>query len=126
MALQGIELYKAPVFVPCCELQGIEFTRVPLLATGKLIRQDLKAAFPSVKFGVRCKRSGGGWSYIVVSWEGAPDREAVEQIIARYRGEQYDIVNDYHDSVAVEIEGRWYHFESNHVSLDHIEIELQQ
>lgn len=63
----------------------------PALAV--LIRADLKAAFPGVKFSVRSSRYAGG-SSVHVSWTDGPLTSAVDAAIARYKVQGFDGMTD--------------------------------
>lgn len=57
--------------------------------TAKLIRVDLKKAFPGVKFSVRSSVYAGGAS-IDVSWTDGPSQKAVEGVAKVYAGGGFD------------------------------------
>lgn len=48
----------------------------------KLARRDLKAAFPGVKFSLRCR----DWSTFHVTWTDGPTESEVRDLLARYNG----------------------------------------
>lgn len=58
-----------------------------------LIRRDLKAAFPAVKFSVRSDHYAGG-SAVRVRWTDGPTTEAVEAIVKPYEGIGFDGMTD--------------------------------
>jgi hypothetical protein len=57
--------------------------------TAKLIRAQLKAKFPGIKFSVRSSSYSGG-SSIRVNWENGPTQKSVEEIIGAYAGSRFD------------------------------------
>jgi len=57
--------------------------------TARLIRKDLKAEFPGVKFSVRSKSYSGG-SSIRIEWRDGPTEEQVKPIQWRYQGGGFD------------------------------------
>lgn len=61
--------------------------------TAKLVRAALKAAFPGIKFSVRSDTYSGGAS-IRVSWTDGPTVKAVEAVTNRYRGADFDGMQD--------------------------------
>ena len=68
--------------------------------TASLIRQELKAAFPSVKFSVRSKSYSGG-SSINVSWTDGPTSQEVDRVAGSFAGASFDGMIDlksYHES----------------------------
>lgn len=58
--------------------------------TAKLIRRALKAAFPGIKFRVRCAR--GGATYI--DWTDGPMRSEVLAVTGEFEGETFDGMQD--------------------------------
>jgi hypothetical protein len=65
----------------------IEWLSAPEVA--KLIRKDLKAAFPGVKFTVRSDRFAGG-SSVDVGWTDGPLAKAVDEVVDRYKAQGFD------------------------------------
>lgn len=61
--------------------------------TAKLVRKDLKAAFPGVKFSVRSDSYSGGAS-INVSWTDGPTAREVDRVIKVYAGSGFDGMQD--------------------------------
>jgi hypothetical protein len=57
--------------------------------TSKLIRKDLKAAFPAVKFSVTTKTYSGGAS-ARVRWTDGPTSKQVDAVVGKYEGESFD------------------------------------
>lgn len=87
--------------------------------TAKLIRTDLKTAFPTIKFRVTSKKYSGGAS-IDVRWVDGPTANAVERITKRYEGATFDAMEDlksYVDSTEVDANGELVriHYGSNYV-----------
>lgn len=67
----------------------------------KLVRRDLKRAFPTTKFSVRTDKYSMGAS-VRVSWVDGPAADRVERIVKRYEGATFDGMQDlktYHESV---------------------------
>lgn len=54
----------------------------------KLIRLELKAAFPAVKFSVRCTHS------VRISYTNGPTVDRVEAIVSKFEGKQFDGMTD--------------------------------
>ena len=61
--------------------------------TAKLIRKELKAGWPSVKFSVRSHTYAGGAS-IDISWPDGPRQEEVEPTAKRFEGADFDAMVD--------------------------------
>lgn len=59
----------------------------------KLVRGDLKRAFPGQKFRVRSKSYAGG-SSIHVDWTDGPTTDAVDAVVKRYAGATFDGMRD--------------------------------
>lgn len=57
--------------------------------TAKLMKKQLKAAFPAVKFSVTGKSYSGGGS-ITVRWTDGPTRKRVQEITGQYGGKGFD------------------------------------
>src|SRR3990167_3139449 len=55
----------------------------------KMIRQELKQAFPDTKFSVRSSKYSGGCS-IDVYWTDGPTGDAVSAISSKYQGAGFD------------------------------------
>lgn len=55
----------------------------------KIIRADLKRAFPKTKFSVRC-RSWSMGGEIAVNWADGPTRHSVEKLIGKYQDRGFD------------------------------------
>lgn len=68
--------YVPPVYISCAD-------------TAKMIRKDLKAAFPGVKFSVRSHSYAGGAS-IDIRWTDGPTSTQVDAITGRYQGSAFD------------------------------------
>ncbi len=72
---------------------------IGIVETAKIIRSELKAAFPGVKFSVRSDRYSMG-SHIDVRWTDGPSKKAVEAITDQRYGTGFDGMTDsttYHD-----------------------------
>lgn len=61
--------------------------------TAKLIRAELKAAFPATKFSVTSTSYSGGDS-ARVSWCNGPQADAVNEIIEKYKQGHFDSMTD--------------------------------
>jgi hypothetical protein len=61
--------------------------------TAKLIRADLKATFPAIKFSVRSNSYANG-SSIDVRWTDGPTGETVNAAIRKYEGASFDGMTD--------------------------------
>lgn len=59
----------------------------------KMLRPQLKKAFPSVKFSVRISRYAGG-SAIDVRWTDGPTDDQVSAVCAGFRGNRFDGMDD--------------------------------
>lgn len=68
-------------------------TYLSVTDTAKLVRKLLAKHFPSVKFSVRSRSYSGGAS-ISVHWTDGPRRQAVERIVNRYEGADFDGMQD--------------------------------
>jgi hypothetical protein len=77
--------------------------------TAKLVRADLKVAFPGIKFSVRSKTYAGGAS-IDIHYTDGPIAAAVERIAKRYAGATFDGMTDYKGGVVHELNGEQVHF----------------
>lgn len=66
--------------------------RASTTETAKLIRQDLKATFPSIKFSVRSHTRGT--DAIVVEWEDGPTTRQVEALVNGYQEGDFDGMTD--------------------------------
>ena len=66
--------------------------------TAKLIRKDLKAAFPTSKFSVR-KNTGTASAWLSVSWEDGPTSNEVRAVADKYRGEQFNGQTDSYEDL---------------------------
>ena len=57
---------------------------------GVNIRADLKKYFPGVKFSVRTRNA----EVVFINWVGAPERKAVESLIAKYEAGYFYAMED--------------------------------
>ena len=62
----------------------------------KLMRVELKKAFPNTKFSVRSRNFAGGDS-VDVGWINGPTRDAVQEIIAKYQYGHFDGMIDLYE-----------------------------
>lgn len=63
--------------------------QINIVETAKIIRQELKAAFPGIKFSVRTERYSMG-SHCVIRWSVGPTQAEVEAVADRFYGKDYD------------------------------------
>ena len=68
-------------------------TRLDTTEVAKIIRKDLRAAFPGQKFRVRSSKYAGG-SSIRVDWTDGPTTGEVDAIVKRYEGATFDGMRD--------------------------------
>lgn len=66
---------------------------IPTKDVAALIRHDLRAAFPGVKFSVRCSR-GTASAWIGVHWTDGPTASQVDEITHRYQSRAFDGMTD--------------------------------
>jgi Large polyvalent protein associated domain 29 len=66
---------------------------VDIAEVGRIVRAQLKAAFPGVKFSVRSKRYSMG-SHITVYWTDGPSTKRVEAITDQFYGTGFDAMTD--------------------------------
>jgi hypothetical protein len=91
-----------------------EARRIDTAEGAKLIRAELKRAYPAVTFSVRIHRYSGG-SSTRVEWIDGPTTKEVESLVGWYQGSSFDGMIDlrsYHDS---ELNGEAVYFSNNHV-----------
>jgi hypothetical protein len=67
-----------------------------LVVAAKNIRQELKRAFPGVKFRVKTSRFAGGDS-IDVRWTDGPNSKQVEEIVDKYKAGSYNGMDDIYE-----------------------------
>lgn len=75
--------------------------------TAKLLRANLKASFPGVKFSVRSNTYAGGAS-IDVSWTDGPTEAEADKVLQHYAGASFDGMIDlksYHTSLIAQEDG---------------------
>lgn len=80
----------------------------------KLVRKELKDAFPGVKFSVRTSKYAGGAS-IRVNYTDGPLAKAVEAVVGTYKGSTFNGMIDlkeYHDSY---LNGETVSFGNDHI-----------
>lgn len=66
--------------------------------TAKLVRKDLKAAFPNDKFSVR-KGTGTASAWLSVSWTDGPEYSHVRAVADQFRGEQFNGQTDNYEQL---------------------------
>lgn len=72
--------------------------------TAKLIRAELKAKFPGVKFSVKSSKYSGG-SSIRVSWTDGPTTKLVDAVVQPFAGATFDGMTDSKDYITGELDG---------------------
>ena len=82
--------------------------------TAKIIRSDLKAAFPGIVFSVRSHSYSMGAS-ITVRWVDGPTTDQVESVTEYYRAKGPMDNSDYSPDVYKDIDGVRTHYGSNYV-----------
>ena len=83
----------------------------------KIIRKELKAAYPDTKFSVRSSRYAGG-SSIRVHWTDGPTDGQVKQITSKYEGATFDGMIDLQSYVDHEVDGERVHYGSDYIFED--------
>lgn len=69
--------------------QGAQYNKLVAIN----LRRELKAAFPGIKFSVKCD----GYDSVKITWTDGPTKAAVEQISNKYSGGHFDGMEDmYH------------------------------
>jgi hypothetical protein len=71
-------------------------TMIPTKDVAKLVRAELRAAFPGVKFSVRCS-AGTASSWMNVSWADGPTTGQVDEIAGRFEGRKFNGMTDSYD-----------------------------
>ncbi len=61
--------------------------------TAKLIRAELKKAFPGMTFSVRSRKYAGG-SSIDVEWDDGPRVKDVDKVVGKFEGSRFDGMQD--------------------------------
>lgn len=61
--------------------------------TAALIRKDLRAQWPAVRFSVRSSNHAGG-SRVLIVWTDGPTAEDVQRLVNRYGGATFDAMTD--------------------------------
>ncbi|MFA7101348.1 MAG: LPD29 domain-containing protein [Bacilli bacterium] len=82
----------------------------------KMVRSELKLAFPNIKFSVKTSRYSGG-SSIRVSWTDGPTKKEVDSIVGYMHGASFDGMIDlqsYHDSTDPKT-GELIHYGNNYI-----------
>lgn len=87
---------------------------VDAAATSKLIRADLRAAFPGIKFGVTTSRYSMGAS-AEVAWTDGPTVAGVNALVQRYRSKGQMDITDYTPDVYQEEGGQRIHYGTHYV-----------
>lgn len=82
--------------------------------TAKLVRVDLKKAFPRTKFSVRSHSYSGGAS-IDVSWTDGPTSTEVDHVVSKYSGSTFDGMIDLRSYHTSDLNGETVHFGADHV-----------
>lgn len=87
---------------------------VDAAATSKLIRADLRAAFPGIKFSVTTSRYSMGAS-AEVTWTDGPIVAEVDALVQRYRSKGQMDITDYTPDVYQEVDGERVHYGTHYV-----------
>ncbi len=61
--------------------------------SARLLKKDLRAAFPGIKFSCRGSR-GTGYGNLSVSWTDGPTSDEVDAVVSRYEGKGFDGMDD--------------------------------
>lgn len=77
--------------------------------TAKLVREALKAAFPTIKFSVKSKTYSGGAS-ITVRWMDGPTAKDVEAVTGKFSGATFDGMIDLKSYHTSNLNGEQVHF----------------
>ena len=81
-------------------LDGTVVQDIPITECAKIIRKELKKAFPDMAFSVRSHSYSMG-CHVSVHWEDGPTCESVDQKISWISGRTFDGMDDsthYHDT----------------------------
>ena len=89
--------------------------RISLPDTAKLVRQALKAAYPTVRFSVRCERYSLGCS-IHVHWTDGPTRGQVQPLLNCFDSKSFDGMNDSTDHHTQHLDGEEVRYEADYVT----------
>lgn len=96
-----------------------EYITLDRKQTAKMIRADLKKRYPDTTFSVRPEMMSGGYTCVRVTWNGeAPHQDEVRAFLAQYEGAVSDDSGDGVDPVVTQIEGRWYRFDVDYLSVN--------
>lgn len=96
-----------------------EYITLDRKQTAKMIRADLKKWYPDTAFSVRSEMMSGGYACVRVTWNGeAPPQDEVRAFLAQYEGAVSDDSGDGVDPVVTQIEGRWYRFDVDYLSVN--------
>jgi hypothetical protein len=88
---------------------------IDVTEVAKIIRAELKAAFPGIKFGVKSSRFSMGTS-IDISWFDGPTEKQVEAIIGQFRGGDFDGMQDLYTYRNTTYKGELVHFGAKYIS----------
>jgi hypothetical protein len=95
---------------PTSEERDKTMTRhISVTDTAKLVRQALKANFPSVTFSVKSKSYSMGAS-VTVRWFDGPTSQMVKDAVRQYEGATFDGMTDLKEYKAGELNGERVHF----------------
>ncbi len=87
---------------------------VSVADTAKLIRAELKAAFPAVKFSVRSKSYSGGAS-VTIYWTDGPTGKDVDAVAGKFAGASFDGMIDLKSHHESRYKGERLHFGADYV-----------
>lgn len=96
-----------------------EYITLDRKQTAKMIRADLKRWYPEKKFSVQSEMMSGGYAGVKVTWNGeAPKQDEVRAFLEQYEGAVSDESGDGVDPVVAFVEGRWYRFDVDYLSVN--------
>ena len=88
---------------------------ISLLDTAKLVRQALKAQYPTIKFSVRTSRYSMGQS-IDVTWTDGPTQAQVDVILKPFAGQRFDGTDDSTHRGIATVHGEQVHYQADYVT----------
>jgi len=96
-----------------------EYITLDRKQTAKLIRADLKRWYPLVKFSVLSETMSDGYSMVAVTWTTSePPMDEVRAFLDQYCGAVADDSGESADPVVTQVEGRWYRFDVDYLSVN--------
>lgn len=92
---------------------------ISLVETAKIIRGELKAYFPGIKFSVR-SQNGMTWNSISIKWIDGPTESHINSIVSLFKGKRFDAYTDSSEWIYGEWEGEEIHFGSDYINCQRI------